>query len=181
MNKLIFGAQIPVQDLADVVYKLAVLAEEIAEGHGQDQDIELYEETMQDSSLLNQMSAELKQCKGTVRIPLNEGSQKLLPSFDPDLVQEYLGYHQSRLESELLEKEKLLSYIRRIRHLLGPNPDSSLFAPGDVVRSRKHEEVIPYKVVKQVGGAVKCINLLDTYEYTIPADDLYLWALKPQV
>jgi hypothetical protein len=49
----------------------------------------------------------------------------------------------------------------------------------DIVRSRKQSEiVIPYLIKEINGDKAKCINLIDTYTYTIPLDDLYLWIVE---
>jgi hypothetical protein len=49
----------------------------------------------------------------------------------------------------------------------------------DIVRSKKQGEiVVPYLIVAIEGDYAKCINLIDTYEYTIPIDDLYLWIIR---
>lgn len=49
----------------------------------------------------------------------------------------------------------------------------------DIVRSRKQDKVvIPYLIKSIEGKNAKCINLIDTYDYTIPMEDLYLWILK---
>ncbi|PGT89827.1 hypothetical protein [Bacillus thuringiensis] len=51
--------------------------------------------------------------------------------------------------------------------------------PKDIVRSRKQDKVvIPYLIQSIEGENAKCINLLDTYDYTIPLADLYLWIVQ---
>lgn len=58
------------------------------------------------------------------------------------------------------------------------NPKLAL-AVGDIVRSKKQDKiVIPYLIKGIEGDSFKCINLIDTYEYTIPQDDLYLWIVE---
>jgi hypothetical protein len=49
----------------------------------------------------------------------------------------------------------------------------------DIVRSKKQEKiVIPYLIKAIEGDNAKCINLIDTYDYTIPLKDLYLWIVE---
>lgn len=49
----------------------------------------------------------------------------------------------------------------------------------DIVRSRKQNGiVVPYLIKEINGDKAKCINLIDTYTYTIPLDDLYLWIFE---
>lgn len=49
----------------------------------------------------------------------------------------------------------------------------------DIVRSKKLDKVvIPYLIVDIIENNAKCINLIDTYSYTIPLNDLYLWIVK---
>lgn len=49
----------------------------------------------------------------------------------------------------------------------------------DIVRSKKQRDVvIPYLIIEIDGNHAKCINLIDTYTYTIPLDDLYLWIVR---
>lgn len=50
---------------------------------------------------------------------------------------------------------------------------------GDIVRSRKQGNlVVPYLIKEINGDKAKCINLIDTYTYTIPLEDLYIWILE---
>lgn len=49
----------------------------------------------------------------------------------------------------------------------------------DIVRSRKQNGiVVPYLIKEIDGDKAKCINLIDTYTYIIPLDDLYLWIVE---
>lgn len=50
--------------------------------------------------------------------------------------------------------------------------------PRDIVRSKKQPNiVVPYVIQSIEGEKAKCINLIDTYDYTIPLQDLYLWVV----
>ena len=50
---------------------------------------------------------------------------------------------------------------------------------GDIVRTRDQKNVvIPYLIEGINGDHAKCINLIDTYSYTIPIEDLYLWIVR---
>ncbi len=49
----------------------------------------------------------------------------------------------------------------------------------DIVRSKKQNKVvIPYLITAIEGENAKCVNLIDTYDYTIPLVDLYLWIVQ---
>jgi hypothetical protein len=49
----------------------------------------------------------------------------------------------------------------------------------DIVRSKKQSNiVVPYLIVGIEGDNAKCLNLIDTYDYTIPLADLYLWIVR---
>lgn len=49
----------------------------------------------------------------------------------------------------------------------------------DIVRSNKQDKFVnPYLIKEVVGSNAKCVNLIDTYDYTIPLDDLYLWIVR---
>lgn len=49
----------------------------------------------------------------------------------------------------------------------------------DIVRSKKHDKVvIPYLIKQIEGEKARCVNLIDTYEYSIPIEDLYLWIIN---
>lgn len=51
--------------------------------------------------------------------------------------------------------------------------------PKDIVRSKKQNTtVVPYIIKSIEGTNAKCINLIDTYDYTIPLEDLYLWIVQ---
>jgi hypothetical protein len=51
--------------------------------------------------------------------------------------------------------------------------------PDDIVRSAKQSNtVVPYLIQSIEGDNAKCLNLIDTYNYTIPLEDLYLWIVK---
>ena len=57
--------------------------------------------------------------------------------------------------------------------------DGSMLGKNDIVRSKKQDKsVIPYLIKTIEGDYAKCINLIDTYDYTIPIEDLYLWIVK---
>jgi hypothetical protein len=50
---------------------------------------------------------------------------------------------------------------------------------GDIVRSKKQDKlVIPYLIKAIEDDTAKCVNLIDTYDYTIPLEHLYLWIVK---
>lgn len=53
--------------------------------------------------------------------------------------------------------------------------------PRDIVRSRKQLNiVVPYVIRSIEGEMAKCVNLIDTYDYTIPLQDLYLWVVMEE-
>jgi hypothetical protein len=56
---------------------------------------------------------------------------------------------------------------------------SKILKENDIVRSRKQEKtIIPYLIKEIKEEMAVCINLIDTYDYTIPLHDLYLWIVQ---
>lgn len=48
----------------------------------------------------------------------------------------------------------------------------------NIVRSKKQgDSIIPYLIIEIKNKDAKCINLINTFNYTIPLDDLYLWIM----
>lgn len=54
-----------------------------------------------------------------------------------------------------------------------------MLKPTNIVRSRKQpNQVIPYIINEIEGDTAKCTNLIDSYSYPIPLEDLYLWIIS---
>lgn len=54
-----------------------------------------------------------------------------------------------------------------------------MLKPTDIVRSRKQPNVVIPLIIDEVeGDTAKCTNLIDTYSYSIPLEDLYLWIVR---